>query len=105
MATSAMRSESRAEARERMVALSEAEKQGAAAATEGILTPMFRTPQDEERAAQIDANDQARLELQEEISGNGPGEGFDVTEQLGGAGESGEGGEPRQARRGRKPRR
>jgi hypothetical protein len=58
--SSGMKSESRVEALQRMRAVSEAERRGSAAAVEGILTPMFRTPQDEERAAQIDANSEAR---------------------------------------------
>ena len=82
-----------------MRALSEAERAGAAAATEGILVPLFRTPQDEERAAQIDANDDARLALQDEISGNGPGEPFDVTATVASGGGAVGGDAPKRAGR------
>jgi hypothetical protein len=101
--SSGMKSESRVEALQRMRAVSEAERRGSAAAVEGILTPMFRTPQDEERAAQIDANSEARLALIDDISGNGPGDPIDVTGQVAtGGGEVG--GERRSsgAKRGRK---
>jgi hypothetical protein len=101
--SSGMKSESRVEALQRMRAVSEAERRGSAAAVEGILTPMFRTPQDEERAAQIDANSEARLALIDEISANGPGDPIDVTGQVA-AGGGEVGGERRSApaKRGRK---
>ena len=50
--SSGMKSETLEEARERFVALSEAEKQGAAAASEGILTPEI-DPAVEDRIAEV----------------------------------------------------
>ncbi len=65
-----MKSETLPEAHARLKAMSDAEKEGAAAASEGQLQPL-RNPALDERAAQIDEGDEARLEQLEELSRSG----------------------------------
>lgn len=65
-----MKSETLPEAHARMKAMSDAEKEGATAATEGQLQPA-RNPALDERAQQLDDGDPERLERLEEVSRSG----------------------------------
>jgi hypothetical protein len=65
-----MKSETLTEAHARLKSMSDAEKEGAAAASEGQLQPL-RNPALDERAAQLDEGDQARLGQLEAISRGG----------------------------------
>jgi hypothetical protein len=88
-----MKSETREEARERVVAMGEAERRGSEAAKEGILA-IARTEFEDRRAEQVNAFDEQRLALEREFEMEGGQLEADV------GGEAAVGGEPRQKRRG-----